>query len=144
MLLSRKNNKNNKILWAWTVVLSIVLLFGNSIKLHIHDLSHSHDQQKSHNLVIGHGEHLALAQAHLSIDNSHSDHHMENALEIDISPNALLKDLSGKVSALALLSTLIILFLSGFYPFSFHLLHRNNIIVPRRYLLSPPLRAPPL
>jgi hypothetical protein len=144
MLVSRKNNKKNKVLLTWIILLSVVLLFGNSIKLHVHDLSHSHDQQKSHNLVIGHGEHLAVARAHLSIDYSHSDHHMENAIEIDISPNALLKDLSGKVFALVLLSTLILLFLSGFYPFSFRRLHSNNVIFSRRYLLSPPLRAPPL
>ena len=143
MLLSRKNN-NDKVLWTWTILLSIVLLFGNSIKLHVHDPSHFHDQQISHNLVIGHSEHLAVARAHLSIDYSHSDHHMENAIEIDISPNALLKDLSGKVFALVLLGTLILLFLSGFYPFSFRRLHSNNVIFSRRYLLSPPLRAPPL
>jgi hypothetical protein len=98
----------------------------------------------NHDLIIGHGEHSTVARAHLSIDNSHSDHHVENVLEIDISPNALLKVLSVKVSALALLSTLILLFLSGFYPFSFRRVHSNNVIFSRRYLLSPPLRAPPL
>ena len=140
----KKNNKKDKILWTWTILLSIVLLFGNSIKLHVHDLGHAHDHQMNHDLIIGHGEHLTVARAHLSIDNSHSDHHVDNVLEIDISPNALLKVLSGKVFALALLSTLILLFLSGFYPFSFRRLHSNNVIFSRRYLLSPPLRAPPL
>ena len=144
MSISRKNNKGQKTPWVWTILLSIVLLFGQSVKLHVHSLDHAQDQHQIYNLAAEHGEHSNLAGAHLSIDNSHSDHHAENAVEIDTSPNALLKDLSSKVLALALLITLLLLFLPGFNQLLLHRLHSNNAIFPRRYLLSPPLRAPPL
>lgn len=141
MYIFRKNNKSKKVLWLWTILLSIVLLFGQSANLHVHDVDHSHNQHQGYNLAAGHGEHLNVSGAHLSIDNSHADHHVSNAVEIDTSPMALLNDSSGTVLVLALLITLLVFFFPSYNQLS---PHRHFASFSRRYLLSPPLRAPPL
>ena len=145
MSISRKISKSEKILWIWTILLSIVLLFGQNVKLHVHSIDHADNQQLSHHQHIdGLDEHSQLGEAHLSTDISHSDHHADIVSEIDTSLNALLTDISSKMLTLAFLFTMLVFLWPGFYPFIFHRRIINPAIPPGRYLLSPPLRAPPL
>ena len=144
MSISRKNNTSEKILWAWSILLSIVLLVVQSTQLHIHDFDHAQDQQQNYNFIVADVEHATLTEAHSSIDNSHSDHHAEISLEIDTSPNALLKKSSIKVLTLALLITLLLFLIPSFCRLLLPRLPRNTAHSPRRFIFSPPLRAPPL
>lgn len=131
-------------LYLWTILLSLALLCAQGVKLHTHDLDHNHDQQHGHTPSEAAVEHSHLSEAHLSTDVSHDDHHDEMTSELDANPNGLLKKVSNSVLTLALLATVFILLFPGFYQQIFHRRRGKAIFIPWRYLLSPPLRAPPL
>ncbi|MBL7003723.1 MAG: hypothetical protein ISR69_06835 [Gammaproteobacteria bacterium] len=144
MSIISKTNKSEKNLWVWTLLLSLVLLFGQNSKLHVHSLDHADNQQINHKYVDAANDHSGLGEAHLSTDSSHSDHHAEIVSEIDTSLNALLIDTSVKIPVLALLITLLVFYIPSFY----HLVVHRRSIYPVysfcRNHFSPPLRAPPL
>lgn len=142
MSISRKASKRATILWIWTILLSIVLLFGQSVKLHVHSLDHADNQSSGHHYIEGADEHSQLAEAHLSSDSSHADHHAEIVSEIDTSLNAL--PTVSKVLTLALLFTMLLFLWPGFSELIFHRRTIQPALPPRRYHLYPPLRAPPL
>lgn len=121
----------------------MALLCAQSVKLHVHNFDHDHDQRHGH-ITAGAAEHSHLSEAHLSTDVSHGDHHDEVVSELDASPDGLLKKASSNVVVLALLATLFTLLLPGFYQQIFHRRRDKGAILPRRYHLFPPLRAPPL
>lgn len=120
------------------------LLCAQGVKLHVHSLDHDHNQQHSHIASEAVAEHLHLSDAHLSTDVSHGDHHDKVVAELDASPYGLLKKVSNSVLTLALFATFFVFFLSGFYQQTFRHRRDKSIILPWRYRLSPPLRAPPL
>lgn len=140
MILFRQTKKRNLFLWA--LLLSIALLCAQGVKLHVHSLDH--DQQHSHIATEAAAEHSHLSEAHLSTDVSHSDHHDEVVSELDVSSHGLLKKVSSSVLTLALLVTMFALLLPAFYRQTFHRRRDIDTILPWRYHLSPPLRAPPL
>ena len=144
MSIFRRIGKREIILWLWILLLSIVFLFGQSVKFHSHSLDHADKPQPSHQYSEGVEEHTNPGVAHLSIDTSHPDHHTEIASEIDTSQYALLKVLSSKVLTVALLITLLVFFCPGFYQLIVHRRNSNPTINFWRYHFSPPLRAPPL
>lgn len=125
-------------------MLSIALLCAQGVKLHVHDLDHGHDQQHAHTPAEGTAEHSHLSTAHLSSDISHTDHHDEIASEVDASQDGLLVKISNSIFLLAILAYAFIVFLPGFYRFTFSRRRENNTNIPWRYHISPPLRAPPL
>ena len=135
-------------LFLWTLFLSIVLLCAQGVKLHVHSFGHDHDQQHSHIAleveVEVEVEHSHLSEAHLSTDVSHDDHHSEVVSELDANPNGLLKKVSSSALTLALFATVLTLLFPGFYQQIFHRRRDKAVFLPWRYLLSPPLRAPPL
>jgi len=129
-------------LFLWVLLLSIALLCAQGVKLHAHSLDH--DQEHSHIGVLAATEHSQLSKVHLSTDVSHEDHHDEVTSEIDVSSYGFLKKVSNSVLTLALFVTLLILFNTGFYRQIFARRHNKIAFIPRRYVNSPPLRAPPL
>lgn len=129
-------------LFLWTLFLSIALLCAQGVKLHVHSLDHDHDQQHSH--ITAKAKHSHLSEAHLATDISHGDHHDEVVLELDVSSSGLLKKVSSNSLTLALLVTVFALLFSAFYQQTLHRRHNKYAILPWRYHLSPPLRAPPL
>lgn len=129
-------------LYLWTLLLSVVLLCAQGVKLHVH--SFDHDQQHSHIAAEDVATHSHLSEFHLSTDIAHIDHHGELVPEFDASPDCFLKKVSSNVLTLALLVTLFAFLLAGFYQRTFLRYRARDTIIFWRYLLSPPLRAPPL
>ncbi|NOX43621.1 MAG: hypothetical protein GXP19_07805 [Gammaproteobacteria bacterium] len=136
-------------LFLWTLLLSMVLLCAQGVKLHVHSLDHDYDQTHSHIAAEAAAKHSHLSEAHLSTDISHGDHHDEMVSEVDVSPygllkKGLLKKVSTSALTLALLATVVILLFAGFYQQIYHRRRAKDFIFRWRYLLFPPLRAPPL
>jgi hypothetical protein len=142
MTFFRQTTKRTLFLWA--LLLSIALLCAQGVKLHVHSIDHDHDRQHSHIAAEAVAEHSHLSEAHLSSDVSHGDHHDEVVSELDVSPDGLLKKASSNVVVLALLAAVFTLLLPGLYQQIFHRRRDKDAILPWRYLLSPPPRAPPL
>jgi hypothetical protein len=135
-------------LFLWILLLSIALLCAQGVTLHVHDLGHGldrkHDLQHSHIDSEFVAEHAHLSEAHLSTDVSHGDHHDELVSELDASPDGLLKKVSTSVLTLALFAAVLALLFPHFYQLTFLRRRDKDVILSWRYLLSPPLRAPPL
>jgi hypothetical protein len=144
MNFSRQHRK--PILFLWIVMISIMLLCAQNLQFHVHSLAHHEPLQQHDSLIeMSNGEHGQVAMKHLSIDSSHADHHDQSVVEMDASPEAIIKQLSmnGALAVLfALIFTLIIL---GFYALYVPRTRSLTNFVPlRRFHLFPLLRAPPL
>lgn len=138
----RKTIKRYLSLWA--ILLSLALLFAQGVKLHVHELAHGHEQHRGHIAAAETLEHSHLSVAHLSSDISHSDHHQEVLSEIDASQDGIQVKMYNGILLPAILAIFFTLILPGFYRFTFHTRRANDKIIPWRYHISPPLRAPPL
>ena len=132
---------DQRILFAWAILLSLLILCAQGVKLHVH--SFDHDPHQNHHSIDNLNDHSHLSEAHLSIDISHEDHHDEVTSEIDACPDCILKQASGNVLVLALLVMALTLFLPGLSRYIFHR-HHGVVSIPWRHHLFPPLRAPPL
>jgi len=135
----RKTNK--RILFAWTIILSLLILFAQGVTLHVH--SFDHDPLQNHHSIADLNDHSHLSEAHLSVDFSHNDHHDKVTSEIDASPDCILKQVSANVTVIALLAMALTLLLSGLCRNTF-LRYCRYVALSRRYHLFPSLRAPPL
>jgi len=135
---------NKRTLLLWSLLLSLSLLCAQGVSLHAHSLDHEHDGYHNHTHAIGEAnDHTHISKAHFTHDTSHNDHHDGVASEIDVSPDGLLKH-SNTVFAIALV---VFLFTLITFVCSRQLLHycRESKLIPHRhYVISPPLRAPPL
>jgi hypothetical protein len=134
---------NNAKLFAWIVLLSMGLLCAQNVKIHSHNLDHNHFQEHGHHSIETTAEHSHLAKAHLSTDISHADHHDEVVSETDASPNALLKNISSQGLVIALLIAVLTLLFPRPYQYLSYRRRDDDTYLPRRYLHSPTLRAPP-
>ncbi len=132
-------------LLLWSLLLSLLLLCSQGATLHLHSLDHGQDKHLSHAHATDEAsDHTHLSKAHYAHDSSHDEHHDVVLSEVDVSPNGVLKKLSNNTLTLALFALLFTLLLSGSLRQVVHR-HRENRLAPlERYLLSPPLRAPPL
>lgn len=137
--------RKKRTLFLWAFLLSTVLLCVQGVKLQLHAHDIDHDQQYSHIVAGAAVEHLHRREIHFSTDVSHDDHHDDEVVsEFDASPYGLLKKVSNNVLMLVLLATVFTFLLRGFYQQTFQRRCDNGVILPWRYLLFPPLRAPPL
>ena len=143
MYLFRKTSKKPKSLWIWALLISVALLCNQSVRLHIHDLDHAHDQLLTHDSAEGIEEHSHSTNAHLVFDNSHSEHHTDIVAEIDTSPSAVLAKISNTVLTLAFLVSILAFLLPRFYEHKIYRRTINDTITLWRYQFSPPLRGPP-
>ena len=130
------------------VLLSIMLVSGQSMTLHIHGLEQDHNHQNRqfslHTLDVSAIDHSHLTKVHLASDTSHELDHGEFIAEIDVSHNAFLKKVSSNLLLLALLFIAISFVIFIFEIKIFYRHPEENITFSPRYLFSPPLRAPPL
>lgn len=131
-------------LLIWTLLLALAILCAQGVKLHVHNFGHDHEQQFSSISPEVVTEHSHLSDIHLTTDISHADHHDEVISEQNASPQALLKQISSYGSMLAIFVITFILILYSAYVVTVHRRFDINIAIARRYILSPPLRAPPL
>jgi len=148
----RQINKQTQLLLSILVVAALLCVQGVGLHVHNHDHhGHDHDSLATNlhqsideldhaaNDVVGH---MHMNKAHLSLDNSHQDHHGVVA-EIDISPDGVLKSFNN------LLTIALIFFLITLVIFSPLLSQYYRRIGERHthqcfYFLSPPSRAPPI
>jgi hypothetical protein len=135
----RKNNK--KTLATWTTLLSVLILFAQGVTLHVH--SFDHNPLQNHHSIDNLNNHSHLSLAHLSIDSSHEDHHDGITSEISACPDCILNQASTNVMGLAVLAMVLMFILPAPCRTTFYSIHCHNSR-PRRYHLSPQLRAPPL
>ena len=113
--------------------------------MHVHDIGHDshgtthHDHATSDNS----SHHSHISKVHTALDASHLNHHDDVALEVDISPDGVLKSFSNSLPILAFLTFLIIFILPIVTRQRFSQPKENKLLLSGRYILSPPLRAPP-
>ncbi len=135
---------NKWVLLVLSLVFSLALLCAQGIGLHVHNLDHDPGDHHSHaHAMNGAGEHAHVSKAHFAQDTSHSDHHDGAVSEVDISPEGLLKNSSNNIFAIALIA---FFFIFAMFVSLRQLAYRcreSKLILYRRYVLSPPLRAPP-
>jgi uncharacterized membrane protein YeiB len=136
----RRQNKKT-LLWL-TLLFAVALLSVQSIGLHVHELDHGSDHQNYiHAADTVADDHTHLTKVHSAHDSTHSEHH-DDVSEIDISPDGFLKNLT-TVFAIAL-----VVYLLAVVMFSVSRLmvfrQRQNYPLYKYFVLSPPLRAPPL
>ena len=126
------------------MLLSLFLLCAQGVGLHIHSLDHHHDHKHSHNHATEEmGDHAHLSKAHFAFVGSHSDHHHGIASEIDVSPYGLLKSIDN-LFAIALFDLLFAFFTFVCLRRLLRYCRERKLTLRGHYLLSPPLRAPPL
>jgi len=130
-------------LLLWSLLLSLSLLCGQGIKLHVHNLGHDHDESIEHTHAADEAnDHSRLSRAHYAHNTSHSEHH-DDASDVDVTPDGVWKKLSSSMLTLALLTLLFVLVLPAPSRQRVHRYRESKSTLFRRYLLSPPLRAPP-
>jgi hypothetical protein len=143
MELFRKTSKST--LYLWVISLSIAVISAQGVTFHVHTLDHDHyHDQHNHPDQLTLDEHNHISIAHLSADNSHSDHHDQVIYENDACPDCLLTKISSKVPLTALLVALFILLLTGVYRLTYVRRRDDIIFFLRRPHFTPPLRAPPV
>ncbi len=131
-------------LLLWSLLLSLSLLCGQGIKLHAHNLGHDHDESIVHTHAADEvSDHSRLSRSHYAHDTSHSEHHSDVVSDVDVTPDGVWKKLSSNMLTLALFTLLFVLVLSAPLRQRVHRYRESKSILFRRYLLSPPLRAPP-
>ena len=126
-----------------SIILLSLLVMGQGVTLHVHDLDHSHSH---HQQVIDEAEYHDhhSNNLHYAIDGSHADHHDESVTEIDITPNGVMKLVISQVLiAFALIFYLLILPIRSHFLGRVHFANDLSLVKYLCYLLSPPLRAPP-
>lgn len=131
---------DKRILIAWTVLLSLLMLSAQGVTLHVH--SFDHDSHQGHHSIDNINGHSHIGGAHLSLDSSHQDHHDETTTVIDACPDCL-KQVASNLLMAALIGIVLFLPVPGLYRNKFPI-NRGNVSLPRRFHLIPPLRAPPL
>jgi hypothetical protein len=132
---------NNKLMPAWAVLLSLLILSAQGVTLHIHSVDH--DPHQSHHSIDDLIDHEHPGQAHVSFDSSHQDHHDEVASEIEACPDCILKQVSANLLSIALVAIVLFLLTPGFYRTRL-LYNRGKVSLPPQFHILPPLRAPPL
>ncbi len=137
---------DRRILLLWALLLSLALLCAQGgAKLHVHDLDHGHDDHHSHHHPVDEmADHSHLSKAHFIHDTSHNDHHNGVASEIDVAPDGLLKNSNDNIFPITLFALFftLITFVPSRWLVTYY--RENKRVLHNRYLLSPPLRAPPL
>lgn len=142
----RKMNKRT--LLQIVLLLSVILLSGQSVTLHIHGLEQDHkheiEQTSIHTSVQPAIDHSHLSKIHFANDSSHDFDHDEFISGFDVNDNAFFNKISNNTLLVALLSIVINFFVAVFCLKIFYRYRDEDIIYPFRYVFAPPLRAPPL
>lgn len=134
---------HKRTLFLWILLLSITLLCAQSVRLHVHSFGHDHEQQHSIAPEVM-TEHLHQNGIHLTTDTSHAEHHDEVISEQGLNLEALLKKIANYGPMLAILVMVFTFLLHNFNVITLHRRRDKDVITIQRYILSPPLRAPPV
>jgi len=129
---------NNRTLLLWSLLLSFSLLCAQEMNLHTHDFKHGH-----FDTMEAGSNHHQFIKVHLSHDTSHYDHHNGEISDIDISPIGVLKSAKVRIFALALITFILLLVMRSTSQQLILSRRKNKLVFYKRYILSPPLRAPP-
>ena len=137
---------NKKVRTIWFLILTISILLAQGIKYHIHSIAqeHHHSIDSTHDSIEKLPEHFHFTQVH-SANNNHDNLEHDNTLEFEVKSNGILN----KISVLSFLLDLLFILVS--FTIFINLSHatiryrRNHkaFLSYWRYLLAPPLRAPP-
>lgn len=138
----RKTKKST--LYLWVILLSVALLCAQGLKLHVHDIGHDHHNHHNHSDEITIVEHNHVSIAHLSLDDSHADHHGQVIYESDACPDCLQTKIFNNIPLTALISLLFILLLFGIGRYTYIRQWDECNIQTRWHHFMPLLRAPPL
>ena len=124
----------------WVVILSLMLLWSQGVRLHVHSYAHEHERLSAsdRHCALDHG-----SEVHLAIAAQDAEHHADVMSELDISPEGIPAHAGVQLFVWGLLTILIL----------FEPLIRKGLVIPRHtihwrlpwrfHVLSPPLRAPP-
>lgn len=136
---------SSPVTFIWIILLSISLLVTQNLQFHVHGLDHDTVLYDSHDTGgIIDAEHQHLAVKHLSIDTSHADHHDMVVVEMDASPDGIMKQSSTSAPLLALLTLFVLLsVLAGYFPYRPAIRPKVDVVPRWRFHLIPLLRAPP-
>lgn len=129
---------------AWILLLSIALISSQGLSLHVHSFGSDHE---SHDNIAPEmaAEHSHQSEIHLTKKVSHFDHHDEVISELNTSSQILLKKVSSNSIFLAILMIVVTLLVYHGYMQGVIFRRDDNCAnLVQRYLLSPPLRAPPV
>lgn len=131
---------SSPLILCWILFLSIALLQAQAIQYHAHGLDHGIGEASS----TPDRDHGHAVSTHLSIDNSHSDHHEGIMYELDVSPDRIVSNGPISLSPVLALILVTLLMVLGTYR-SYHPGKRLSAapLPRRRYHLIPLLRAPP-
>lgn len=144
---------NNRTLLQLVLLLSVILLSGQSVTLHIHGLEqdhmHGNEQTSIHTIDNAAIDHSHLSKIHFANDSSHDFDHDDLVYDellsgFDVNDNAFFNKTSNNTLLVALLTIIINFFVAVFCPKIFYRYCDEDIIYPFRYVFAPPLRAPPL
>ncbi len=142
MIFVRKIKPVTSILWV--LLISMTLICAQGTKLHVHYLDCQHDTSIGLLTITednhGHAQH---GKIHLAANGSYDDHSEEGTTELDVSPQGLLKNLSSVLSLLLVITSFFMLLLPEFTRLFLRHNRDSCSIAFWRYVLSPPLRAPP-
>ncbi|MDO7597832.1 MAG: hypothetical protein MUR51_09170 [Pseudomonadota bacterium] len=130
-------------LFLWVLLLSVAQLCAQGVKLHVHSFGHDHESRHSIAPEVAAG-HLHQSGIHLTTDLSHADHHDEVISEQGLNSQVLLKKITSYGPMLAIFVMVFTFLLHNFNVITLHRRRDKNVITVRRYILSPPLRAPPV
>ena len=130
--------------FIWNVLLSISLLFTSNLSFHVHDLDIDPTHHSEPGLTDSGVGHDHIVNKHLSIDTSHADHHDTVMVEMGAIPEGLAQQPSSLAFAMDLAALLLLVFMSIEYPpFRPRFGRIKDRPPPRRFYLTPLLRAPP-
>ncbi|MCU7834480.1 MAG: hypothetical protein KZQ83_04420 [gamma proteobacterium symbiont of Taylorina sp.] len=133
--------------------MSVILLSGQSVTLHIHGLEQDHkheiEQTSIHTSVQAAIDHSHLSKIHFANDSSHDFDHDDLVYDelfsgFDVNDNAFFNKISNNTLLVALLSIVINFFVAVFCLKIVYRYRDEEFIYPFRYVFAPPLRAPPL
>jgi hypothetical protein len=130
-------------LFLWVLLLSEALLCAQGVKLHVNSFGHDHEPRHSIAPELATG-HLHQSGIHLTTDVSHATHHDEVISEQGLNSQALLKKISSYGPMLTIFLIAFTFLLHSFSVITLHYRRDKDVITVRRYILSPPLRAPPV
>lgn len=130
-------------LFLWVLLLSVALLSAQAVKLHVHNFGHDHEQRHSIAPEVA-TEHLHQSGIYLTTNVSHATHHDEIISEQGLNSQALLKKMASYGPMLAIFVIAFTFLLHSFNVMTLQRRRDKDVITVRRYILSPPLRAPPV
>ncbi len=130
---------NKRILLLWSLLLCLALVCAQGVSLHIHIFDHDEYPHQAH--AIDDAEHNHISKAHSAFDTSHNN---STASDIDIDPDGMLKNTSSSISAIAFISFFFTLIVFVSSRQLVYCRKESDVLLCRYYLISPPLRAPPL